>query len=130
MVDDAAAKALVLRYCELVNAGDLDGVMALFAEDVVFTDPLGTPPLRGRQALREHLAKAIAARIEEVPGTPTGSLRGGLVALPVTGTMDAPDGGGRLRFSLISLIELDAAGLIAVVRIIAGRSDYTPAEAG
>ncbi len=130
MVDDAAAKALALRYCELMNAGDLDGVMALFAEDVVFTDPLGTPPLRGRPALREHLAKAIAARIEEVPGTPTGSLRGGLVALPVTGTMDAPDGGGRLRFSLISLIELDAAGLIAVVRIIAGRSDYTLAEAG
>ena len=129
MLDDAAAKALALRYCELMNAGDLDAVMALFAADVVFTDPLGTPPLRGHAALREHLGKAIAARIEEVPGAPTGSLRGGLVALPVTGTMDAP-GGGRLRFSLVSLIELDAAGLIRTVRIIAGRSDYTLAEAG
>ncbi len=129
MLDDAAAKALALRYCELMNAGDLDGVMALFAEDAVVTDPLGAPPLRGRAAVREHLGAAIAARIEEVPGTPTGSLRGGVVALPVTGSMDAP-GGGRLRFSLVSLIELDAAGLIADVRIIAGRTDYTFADAG
>lgn len=128
-MDDAAAKALALRYCELMNAGDLDGVLELFAADAVFTDPLGSPPRRGRRALREHLGAAIAARIEEVPGTPTGSLRGGLVALPVTGSMDAP-GGGRLRFSLISLIELTGAGLIAEVRIIAGRTDYTLAEAG
>lgn len=128
MLDDAAAKGLALRYCELMNAGDLDGVMGLFAEDVVFTDPVGTPPLRGRAAVREHLGRAIAARIEEVPGTPTGSLRGGVVALPVTGTLDGPDG-GRLRFSLVSLIEVDAAGLIADVRIIAGRTDYTVADA-
>lgn len=128
MVDDAAAKALALRYCDLMNSGDLDGVLELFAADVVFTDPLGTPPLLGRRALRDHLGKAIAARIEEVPGTPTGSLRGGLVALPVTGALDAP-GGGRLRFSLISLIEVNDAGLIAEVRIIAGRTDYTLAEA-
>ena len=129
MLDDAAAKGLALRYCALMNAGDLDGVMALFATDVVFTDPVGTPPKRGHAALREHLGAAIAARIEEVPGEPTGSLRGGLVALPVTGTMDAP-GGGRLRFALISLIELTGTGLIKAVRIIAGRSDYTLADAG
>lgn len=126
-MDDTAVKSLALRYCELMNEGDLDGVLELFAEDVRFTDPLGTAPLLGRQALREHLGKAIAAHIVEEPGTPTGSLRGGLAALPVSGSMDAP-GGGRLRFNLISLIEVNDAGLISQVRIIAGRTDYTLVE--
>jgi steroid Delta-isomerase len=135
MVDDATAKVLASRYCELMNEGDLNGVLTLFADDVRFVDPLGTPPIVGREALRAHLGKAIAAHIVEVPGTPTGSERserggrGGIVALPVSGSLDAP-GGGRLRFNLISLIEFDGAGLISRVRIIAGRTDYALVEAG
>jgi steroid Delta-isomerase len=147
MVDDATAKVLASRYCELMNEGDLNGVLTLFADDVRFVDPLGTPPIVGREALRAHLGKAIAAHIVEVPGTPTGWVRsvrserserserggrggrGGIVALPVSGSLDAP-GGGRLRFNLISLIEFDGAGLISRVRIIAGRTDYALVEAG
>jgi steroid Delta-isomerase len=131
--DDAMRKAVVLEYCRLMNAGDLDGVLALFAPDVRFVDPVGTPPIVGRDTLRAHLAAAVAARIHEVPGTPTGSLAGDLVALPVSGTMDAPAGapaGSRVRFNLISLIRVDATGLMTEVRIFAGRTDYALVGAG
>lgn len=127
MTDDASRKATVLEYCRLMNAGDLDAVLALFAEDVRFEDPVGSPPIVGRDALRQHLARAIGARIHEVPGTPTCSLRGDIVALPVSGTLDAPGAatGMRVRFNLISLIWINAAGLITQVRVFAGQTDYS-----
>ncbi|HZN18589.1 MAG TPA: nuclear transport factor 2 family protein [Micromonosporaceae bacterium] len=123
---DASAKATALGYCRLMNAGDLDAVLALFAADVRFEDPVGSPPVVGLDALRTHLASAIGGHIHEVPGTPTGCLRGDIVALPVSGTLDAPGApaGTRVRFNLISLIRTDAAGLISEVRVLAGRTDY------
>ncbi|WTW92292.1 nuclear transport factor 2 family protein [Streptomycetaceae bacterium NBC_01309] len=127
MADEAARKAVALEYCRRMNSGDLDGVMELFASDVRFQDPVGTPPLVGRAAVRAHLARAVAAGIVEEPGTPTASLDGETVALPVSGTLDAPAetaDGGRVRFNLVSLMRVDDAGLVVEVRVIAGRTDY------
>ncbi|GAB2586899.1 hypothetical protein GCM10027168_19690 [Streptomyces capparidis] len=131
MADEATRKAVALEYCRLMNAGDLDGVMRLFTPDVRFQDPVGTPALVGLDAVRGHLAAAIAARIEEEPGTPTAAMDGESVALPVTGTMDLPGapGGGRVRFRLVSVLRVDGSGRIREVRIIAGRTDVTPVEA-
>jgi steroid Delta-isomerase len=38
------------------NRGDLDGVCAVFAEDAVVEDPVGTPPRVGQAAMREFFA--------------------------------------------------------------------------
>jgi steroid delta-isomerase-like uncharacterized protein len=50
---------LLERYVELYNAGDLDGVMDLYAEDSVQLMPDGT--FEGRSAIRDRLAKELAA---------------------------------------------------------------------
>ncbi|MFD0521826.1 nuclear transport factor 2 family protein [Paractinoplanes durhamensis] len=68
LVDAATRKRLALDYCRLMNSGDVDGVLQLFAPDVRFEDPVGWTPVHGRAALRTHLATAIAARVHEVPG--------------------------------------------------------------
>ena len=44
----------------LLYAGDVDGVAALYADDAVVSSP-GAPPARGAAAIREGLAKDIAA---------------------------------------------------------------------
>jgi steroid delta-isomerase-like uncharacterized protein len=55
----SANSELLDRYVELYNAGDLDGVMDLYAEDAVQLMPEGT--FEGRDAIRERLARDLVA---------------------------------------------------------------------
>ena len=50
---------LLERYVERYNAGDLDTVMDLYAEDAVQLMPDGT--FKGRSAIRERLARDLTA---------------------------------------------------------------------
>ena len=50
---------LLERYVELYNAGDLDGVMDLYADDAVQLMPDGT--FEGRAAIRDRLAQELDA---------------------------------------------------------------------
>lgn len=50
---------LLERYVASYNAGDLDGVMDLYAEDAVQLMPVGR--FTGRSAIRERLARELAA---------------------------------------------------------------------
>ena len=52
-------KSLLDRYVERYNAGDLDTVMDLYAEDAVQLMPDGT--FKGRSAIRERLARDLTA---------------------------------------------------------------------
>src|SRR6266545_4687420 len=53
----SANRRLLDRYVELYNAGDLDGVMDLYAEDAVQNMPDGT--FEGRNTIRERLAQEL-----------------------------------------------------------------------
>src|SRR6266487_6354579 len=53
------SKRLLERYVERYNAGDLDTVMDLYAEDAVQLMPDGT--FAGRSAIRERLARDLTA---------------------------------------------------------------------
>ena len=52
-------RSLLEKYVELYNAGDLDGVMDLYAEDSVQLMPDGT--FEGRSAIRDRLGQELAA---------------------------------------------------------------------
>jgi ketosteroid isomerase-like protein len=52
-------RSLLERYVELYNAGDLDGVMDLYAEDSTQLMPDGT--FEGRSAIKDRLAKELAS---------------------------------------------------------------------
>jgi steroid delta-isomerase-like uncharacterized protein len=55
----SANRKLLDRYVEQYNAGDLDGVMDLYAEDAVQNMPDGT--FVGRDAIRDRLAQELIA---------------------------------------------------------------------
>jgi len=55
----SANSELLARYVELYNAGNLDAVMDLYAEDAVQIMPEGT--FEGRSAIRERLARDLVA---------------------------------------------------------------------
>ncbi|MBN9524275.1 nuclear transport factor 2 family protein [bacterium] len=50
------------EFAERVNAGNLDGAVALYAPDAHFLPPEGGEPLVGRDRIRPVLAGLIAAR--------------------------------------------------------------------
>ena len=69
-MEHAWAKAFVEDWLVRWNEHDLDGLLAHFAEDVVFTSPVAAAVLggdgvdgtvRGKQALREYWTKGLAA---------------------------------------------------------------------
>lgn len=57
--DEGAIRAINPAWFKAYNAGDADGIVALYAEDAVLNPP-GAPPARGPAAIREFLAKDIA----------------------------------------------------------------------
>jgi uncharacterized protein (TIGR02246 family) len=57
--DETAIRAINPAWFVAHNAGDADAIAVLYADDAVLNIP-GVPPVRGRAAIREALAKDIA----------------------------------------------------------------------
>ncbi|HZG07176.1 MAG TPA: nuclear transport factor 2 family protein [Streptomyces sp.] len=127
MPDEAARKQVALEYCRRLNAGDVDGALALFAAEVTYEDPVGSGPLTGLAAVREHLAQAVANRVRETPGVPVASMDGEHVLLPGRAELDDArlPAGSRLSVNFVAMMRVRADGLIREMRMFWGRSDAT-----
>ena len=58
MTDEAAIRELIAEWHRATAAGDLDRVLELMAEDVVFLTP-GGPAIRGRAAFADGFREAL-----------------------------------------------------------------------
>lgn len=82
-----AMKAALQAYVDGINRGDAQAVIALFADDAVIEDPVGTPPKRGREIIDWfHQAVAMGAHLVPI-GPPRGS-HGNAAALAFIVTTD------------------------------------------
>ncbi|WP_432015337.1 nuclear transport factor 2 family protein [Streptomyces cucumeris] len=120
MADEATLKKMALEYAARMNAGDVEAVLELFSDDIVFEDPVGAPPLVGKDALREHIAWSIECQVHETPGRPVTSMDGRRVAVPTTVTVLKPT---KLTFSIIGVIELGDDGLVHHAQAFWGITD-------
>jgi steroid delta-isomerase len=126
MPDEAARKQMVVDYAERINAGDIEGVLALFTDDIVFADPVGRPPMVGKDDLRRHLELAVACGTHEVPGRPVTSMDDRFVVAPSTITVRRPR---PMTFRVIGVVEVDENGLGLRVDAFWGVTDVTMDEA-
>lgn len=55
-ITDEQVEAGVRRYLELVADGTAEQIASLYAEDAVLEDPVGSDPLRGREAIQAFYA--------------------------------------------------------------------------
>lgn len=142
MIDERRRKNLIVEHSRRINAGDLDGLLELYADEVVFEDPVGSGPRTGREALREHFAESVAAGIVETPGEPVAGQDGVHTLIPITSDMDylpkgpgfaergwltppADPAGKRLRREYVVMLRTDAEGRIEELKAFWGRSDIT-----
>jgi steroid Delta-isomerase len=107
----------VQQYVDAVGRQDLEGVLALFADDARQEDPVGTPANVGRDEIRGFFERAFR-------GAFTTTLTGPLL---VTGdhaavhfTIEVPTGSGTdpIVVRVVDLIRFDADGLIADLRAV------------
>ncbi|WP_328869738.1 nuclear transport factor 2 family protein [Streptomyces sp. NBC_00287] len=140
MPDEATLKALAVAHCERINAGDVEGLLALYSPAVRFEDPVGAGPRVGHGALRSHIAGAVAAAVHDAYGEPVAAPDGRHAAVPVTSTMNfLPNGplmvrygmldtpeepqNARMEFTCMLVVEVGPGGLIEEMRAYWGRSD-------
>lgn len=55
-----AIRGVIARYADCLSNGDIDGIVALFAPDAVFEDPIGTPQHVGHDGIRRFFDAALA----------------------------------------------------------------------
>jgi len=78
---------LTRLFVERSNAGDADGVAALYEEDAVLAFPPGQLTV-GRRAIRDLWASVLAERPTFVPEAPLPTVRNGDLALTATPPSD------------------------------------------
>lgn len=129
MPSQAEMKATMLKYVASVNAGDLEAILALYAEDATVEDPVGTPPVPASN-LRSFYQRAIDSRCElKVTAGPFGSF-GNACAMAaevlVSALPDAAAGEAKL-VSLVEVMTFNAAGKIQSMRAYWGEEEIRPA---
>lgn len=73
-------KVAMQSYVDGLNRGDAEAVIALFAEDAVIEDPVGTTPKRGEE-IRKWFHKAVAMKAQLVLATPIRGSHGNAAAM-------------------------------------------------
>jgi steroid delta-isomerase len=57
-MDEKKARETAQAYLDAYANGDREGLLSLFADDASFTDPVGSPPMKGKQAIAAFWDKA------------------------------------------------------------------------
>lgn len=114
----AAAPA---AYLKALVAQDLDGIMALYADDAVVEDPVGSEPHVGKDAVRAFYAGAVELKLE---GELTGQARiaGDEVAFPFKVT-NASYG---ISMNIIDVFKFNDEGKICSMRAFWGEANSSP----
>ncbi|MFO0691579.1 MAG: nuclear transport factor 2 family protein [Myxococcota bacterium] len=114
-LDREAAEALVAAYLARHGEADLEGVVALFAPEARLEDPVGSPVLRGREAIRTFYRETHRRNGRLVFERVGGVLCGGReLVLHVRAALARDPGGAGM--DVVYVIEVDAAGRIGSLR--------------
>ncbi|MFI6684268.1 nuclear transport factor 2 family protein [Streptomyces sp. NPDC050485] len=102
----------VLQFFRAAQDGDSDAWANAFADDGVFHDPVGTPPITGRTAIRDFIASVLPNFQPFLGLTPLEAYTiGNQVAVSWRGAAVALDG-KPVNWSGINIYELNEDGLI------------------
>ncbi|SDH70649.1 nuclear transport factor 2 family protein [Pseudomonas panipatensis] len=110
-MDTQLIRRRMARYVEMVDAGDIDGILGLYADDAVIEDPVGTPALVGLQAIARFYREGLGRT--EASAQLTGPVRvagNGCAAMPMR--VDLMWNGEPCSLHVIDVMEFDDKGRI------------------
>jgi steroid delta-isomerase len=110
-------EAAVHAYVRALNAGDLEAIVALYADDASVEDPVGSAPVVGREAIRAFYARSVAVPLQvALEGPVRVAGRECAFAFSVSVVWE----GKRTTFRPIDTFRFDDAGRIAQMRAFFG----------
>jgi len=109
--------AIVNAYVDGFAHKDAEMIAALFAEDGSAEDPVGSPPVQGKPALREFYARAMTMGITLTLEGPVRTVAH-YAAFPFSIHMNTPK--GHRRIDVIDLFRFNDAGKIVEMRAFWG----------
>lgn len=121
MPQESLMKAGLQAYVDRINAGDAEGVSALFSPDATIEDPVGSPIKRGDE-IAAWFRDTVAFNTHIVPVAPIRGSHGAEAALAFEVDF-TPPGERRMRIRSIDVCRFDEQGLITSLRGFWGPSD-------
>jgi len=123
--DPSHIRQLYDRYPEMLTKGDVDGIVALYADDATIEDPIGTDLHVGRDAIRAFYAASAGT----VTMKRTGPVRvvGHEAACPLV-VLIGPEGEQQQALDIISTMVFDYDGRIVKMRAYWSADGMRPAS--
>lgn len=122
-IDKATMEAAVDAYMKALNENDLDGIMALYADDATVEDPVGSDPYVGSEAVRTFYTQATSMDID-AERTGPGRAAGNEIAFPFTIAIKNTDAPMLIR--VIDVFKFNAEGKVVSMRAFWGPENCEP----
>ena len=116
-------ESAVHAYVAALNAGDVEAIVALYADDASVEDPVGSAPVVGRAAIRAFYTRSLAVPLLVALEGPV-RVAGRECAFPFSVSLTYE--GRRMKFRPIDTFRFDAVGRIVQMRAYFGPSNVTP----
>ena len=100
------------RYVDFVSAGDVEGILSLYAPDATIQIPVGGPVHEGIDAIRAFYADNELAQQLELAGNPCVAGHEGAVAMRAIVARD----GQRMELDVVDVGSVDAQGRLTSMR--------------
>lgn len=107
------AEQIADNYMRSLSEGNLDGVMALYADDATVEDPVGSEPLKGKEAIRAFYQVTVDMKVKAERTGPVRYAAGELV-FPFVVTSNA--GEKPMHIEVIDHFVLNEDNLIVSMR--------------
>ena len=115
-------QAAVRAYIAALNAGDIDAIVALYAEDATVEDPVGSTPQRGLAQIRTFYSASLSMALQVVlDGEIRAVANEAAFAFSVSLVMD----GKRITIRPIDVMRFDAQGRITAMRAFFGNHNIS-----
>lgn len=121
MPSEQAMKAALQAYIDCFNAGDADGLIALYADDAVVEDPVGGAVYEGKEAIAEFYRYAVSTGAKLSLQAPIRASHGNAAAMAFT--VDVVYEGKPARIHVIDVMTFDSAGKFSSMRAYWGKTD-------
>ncbi|WP_248739757.1 steroid Delta-isomerase [Pseudomonas sp. MWU12-2029] len=125
MISAQQIQTTMARYVELVDAGDIDGILALYSEGATVEDPVGQPPIQGLADIERFYRQGLGA--SQVSATLTGPVRAtlnGCGAMPFR--VDMHWAGQPCSLHVIDVMEFDDDGKIRSMKAYWSEANIGP----
>lgn len=126
MPDESTMKQAMQAYIDRFNNADPDAIAALYAEDAMVEDPVGSEPKHGRQAILDFYRMAVQTGARLSLAAPIRASHADAAAMAFDVHLQMPEGPSVIR--VIDVMRFNEDGLFRSMEAYWGPSDVMPAR--